>query len=43
MIIYRHNDCLRKDNGFNHPERKERIESILGSIKQIKELKIEFL
>ena len=42
MIIYKHNDCLLKDNGFNHPERKERINSILESIKQIEDFKIEF-
>ncbi len=42
MIIYRHHDCLLKENGFNHPERKERIESILESIKKISEFKIEF-
>ena len=33
MIIYTHNDCLRKFNGNNHPERKERLESIISSIK----------
>ena len=33
MIIYTHNDCLKKFNGHNHPERKERLESILSSIK----------
>ena len=43
MLIYTHNDCLLKDNGFNHPERKERIESILASIKQIEDLKIELI
>ena len=42
MIIFKHDDCLLKDNGFNHPERKERIESILKSIKQIKDYKIIF-
>ena len=42
MIIFKHDDCLLKDNGFNHPERKERIESILQSIKQIKDYKITF-
>ena len=42
MIIYKHDDCLLKDNGFNHPERKERISSILESIKQITNFKIEF-
>jgi len=33
MIIYTHNDCLKKFNGHTHPERKERLESILSSIK----------
>ena len=41
MIVYKHDDCLIKDNGFNHPERKERINSILESIKEIKDFKIE--
>ncbi|MBD1172115.1 histone deacetylase family protein [Pelagibacterales bacterium SAG-MED05] len=41
MIVYKHDDCLLKDNGFNHPERKERINSILESIKEIKDFKIE--
>ncbi len=42
MLVYSHPDCLLKDNGFNHPERKERIESIIESIKQIKNLKVNF-
>ena len=42
MLIYKHNDCLLKDNGFNHPERKERIESILESIKQLKDFEINY-
>tara|TARA_Y100000768_G_C23947963_1_gene668589 strand:- start:9 stop:938 length:930 start_codon:yes stop_codon:yes gene_type:complete len=33
MIIYSHPDCQLKFNGLNHPERKERIESIISSIK----------
>ena len=33
MIIYTHNDCLKKFNGHAHPERKERLDSVLGSIK----------
>ena len=41
MIIYTHNDCLKKFNGHNHPERKERLESILSSIKS-SNLKVEF-
>jgi acetoin utilization deacetylase AcuC-like enzyme len=35
ITVYSHNDCLIKDNGENHPERKERLESILNSIKDI--------
>ena len=42
MLVYSHIDCLLKDNGFNHPERKERLDSILQSIKQIKDIKIDF-
>ena len=41
MIIYTHNDCLKKFNGHTHPERKERLESILSSIKS-SNLKVEF-
>ena len=41
MLVYTHGDCLLKDNGLNHPERKERLESILASIKQIKDIKID--
>ena len=40
MIIYTHSQCLLKDNGSNHPERKERLESILETIKKIKDFKI---
>ena len=40
MIIYTHNDCLKKFNGNTHPERKERLESILSSIKS-SNLKVE--
>ena len=42
MLVYSHTDCLLKDNGFNHPERKERLDSILESIKQIEDIKINF-
>ena len=41
MIIYTHNDCLKKFNGHAHPERKERLDSVLGSIKS-SNLKVEF-
>ena len=33
MIIYTHNDCYKKFNGHGHPERRERLESIVSSIK----------
>ena len=42
MIVYTHKDCLLKYNGSNHPERKERIESIINSLKNFKELNIDF-
>ena len=41
MIIYTHKDCLKKFNGNTHPERKERIESIINSIKS-SQLNVEF-
>ena len=41
MIIYTHNDCLLKFNGQGHPERKERLESIISSIKS-SNLTVEF-
>ena len=42
MLVYSHSDCLLKNNGPNHPERKERLKSILDSIKDIKDFKIDF-
>ena len=41
MIVYTHNDCLKKFNGNAHPERKERIESIINSVKS-SQLNVEF-
>ena len=41
MIIYTHNDCYKKFNGPGHPERKERLESIVSSIKS-SNLKVDF-
>ena len=40
MYIYSHNDCLLKDNGVNHPERKERVETVIEAIKKIDNYKI---
>ena len=42
MQVYTHLDCLRKYNGEGHPEKKERLVSVLDSIKQIKNIKINF-
>ena len=41
MIIYSHSDCLLKFNGDNHPERKERLDCILRSIKS-SDLRVKF-
>ena len=40
MIVYTHRDCLKKFNGPNHPEKKERLESIITSMKSSPELNI---
>ena len=32
MIVYTHNDCLKKYNGQNHPERKERLNAIKATL-----------
>ena len=40
--IYYHTDCLIKSNGINHPERKERLDSIISSIKEINNIEIKF-
>ena len=42
MIVYSHEDCLKKFNGHGHPERKERLESIINSMKSSPELNINF-
>ena len=42
MIVYTHNDCLKKYNGQNHPERKERLISIIKVLKSSPELEIIF-
>tara|TARA_B100000700_G_scaffold229576_1_gene253819 strand:+ start:113 stop:1051 length:939 start_codon:yes stop_codon:yes gene_type:complete len=40
IIVYFHTDCLLKNNGINHPERKERLEVVLKTIKKIDNIKI---
>ncbi len=42
MIVYSHNDCLKKFNGNEHPERKDRLEVIINSLKSSPNLKINF-
>ena len=42
MIVYTHSDCLKKFNGHGHPERKERLDSIINSLQFLTELKINF-
>ena len=39
--VYSHSACLSKENGEGHPERKERLESILDSIQRIDNASIE--
>ena len=41
IIVYTHSDCLLKDNGPNHPEKKERLQIILKSIQDISNIDIE--
>ena len=42
ILIYSHPDCLLKENGLNHPERPERLKTVLKSIKDMKSSKIKF-
>ena len=41
IIVYTHSDCLLKDNGPNHPEKKERLQIILKSIQDISSFNME--
>ena len=41
MLVYTHPECLLKNNGLNHPERRERLDSILKSISEIKNIEIK--
>ena len=41
IVVYTHSDCLLKDNGPNHPEKKERLEIVLKSIKEISSIDID--
>ena len=40
IIVYTHPDCLLKDNGPNHPEKKERLQVILKSIRDTSSIDI---
>ena len=41
IIVYTHSDCLLKDNGSNHPEKMERLETILKLINDLNNIDIE--
>ena len=41
IVVYTHSDCLLKNNGSNHPEKKERLQVILKSIQDINSINIE--
>ena len=41
LIFYSHSDCLLKDNGHHHPERRERLETIVKSINEISDIRID--
>ena len=41
IIVYTHSDCLLKDNGINHPEKKERLQVVLKSLQDINNIDIE--
>ena len=40
--VYSHSACLSKENGDGHPERKERLESIMVSLRSLDTLNIDF-
>ena len=40
--VYSHSACLTKENGVGHPERKERLESIMVSLRSLDTLNIDF-
>ena len=33
--VYSNSHCLLKDNGTNHPEKKERLEIVIQSVKSL--------
>ena len=41
LILYSHPDCLLKENGTNHPERKERLEAVFKSVNELEEITIK--
>ena len=43
IIVYTHTDCLLKDNGLNHPEKKERLQAALKSIQNISSNDVEIV
>ena len=43
IIVYTHSDCLLKDNGLNHPEKKERLQVVQKSIQNISSNDVEIV
>ena len=41
IIVFTHSDCLLKDNCSNHPERKERLQTVLKSIEEATNIDID--
>ena len=41
IAVFTHTDCLLKDNGLNHPERKERLQTVLTSVGEITNINID--
>tara|TARA_B110000967_G_scaffold50043_1_gene51117 strand:+ start:12904 stop:13842 length:939 start_codon:yes stop_codon:yes gene_type:complete len=42
ITVFSHPDCIAKDNGKDHPERKERLEAVLESIKNNQSINVIF-
>ena len=41
IIVFTHSDCLLKNNGSNHPERTERLRTVLKSIEDVTNIEID--
>ena len=41
IIVYFHTDCLLKNNGTNHQEKKERLKVFLKLLRKLRILKLQ--